>query len=292
MVLSNKSLSVREAFGRQCQPSFSGTAPAATPCQPGASGAARANALQPLPVWLVQMRDSLPVPLPGTRFAPLLTAASEKPFGSLSHAGAQPPRFHKSSKALKLKSVSVEAKVPAVCCSSEGAGVHLLLPRQPGNDTLAAGAGSTGAHLLALDAASGARQASGSKFPPASSSVQPVRGGVGCQHRLSRAFLGQQKLSSWDAEFAKALATSTLNSAPACGGGGMSHVRLRSLHLPRFGVFPLLGRQPKASDKPSEREPRAWASDSRGERPSPQRGGAQFGQQSFQILLLLPAGKS
>ena len=81
----------------------------------------------------------LPVPLPGTCFAPLVPRASAKPFGSLSHASAQqrePPCFHKSSRALELKPASIEVKIPAVCCSSEGAGVHLLLPHQPGGNTL------------------------------------------------------------------------------------------------------------------------------------------------------------
>ena len=69
-------------------------------------------------------------------------------------------------------------------------------------------------------------------------------------------------------------------------------MQLRSLHLPQFGVFPLLGSQPKANEQPSEGELRAWAGNPRGEQPSLLQGGAQFGQQSFQILLLLPAGKS
>lgn len=78
------------------------------------------------------------IPLPGTCFAALVTVASGKPSGSLSHASArqQPPYFHESSRALKLKPASFEAKIPTACCSSEGASVHLLLPRQPGDNTL------------------------------------------------------------------------------------------------------------------------------------------------------------
>lgn len=69
-------------------------------------------------------------------------------------------------------------------------------------------------------------------------------------------------------------------------------MRLRSLHLPRFCVFPLLGWQPKANEKTSEGELRAQAGNPRGEQPSRQQGRAQFGQKSFQILLLLLAGES
>lgn len=80
------------------------------------------------------------IPLPGTCFAALVTVASEKPSGSLSHASAQqqqqPPYFHESSRALKLKPSPSEAEIPTACCSGEGASVHLLLPRQLGDNTL------------------------------------------------------------------------------------------------------------------------------------------------------------
>lgn len=53
---------------------------------------------------------------------------------------------------------------------------------------------------------------------------------------------------------AKALGASKLNSALTCGSRGKSHEQLRSLHLPRFGAFPLLGWQPDGNEKPMESE--------------------------------------
>lgn len=113
---------------------------------------------------------------------------------------------------------------------------------------------------------------SSSKFPPSTGQVAAqALGGL----------LGQQKLSFWDAEFAKPLGTCMLNSAPACGSGGMSRMWLRSLHLPRFGVFPSFGMVAKSKRKPQQggverlgRQLNRWAT-------IPAARGAQFGPQSF-----------
>lgn len=174
--------------------------------------------------------------------------ASEKPSGSLSHARAQwhqPPGFQKPSRALDLKLGSIEVKIPAVCCSSDRACGHLLLPPQPGLDPR--GLISSPTHTKAQHQ---------DENSPTPNPLQRRAGWwqlcaacarrVGCLHSLTRALLGQQKLSSWDTEFAKALGTSMLSSAPLCRGRGVSFMRLCSLHLPRFGAFPLLGWQPKA----------------------------------------------
>lgn len=177
---------------------------------------------------------------------------AEKPFGSLSCASTQqhqPPCCHKCSSAPKLKAVYTKVKTPAVCCSSGGAGVNLLLPRQPGITR-------QHPHQPVLDPRGSAPPLLTLKCSIQTKTNPPAANSHQAQDRLLRrllgAFLGQQKLSSWDAEFAKPLGTCMLNSAPACGSGGMSRMWLRSLHLPQFGVFPSSGMVAKSKRKPQQ----------------------------------------
>lgn len=126
----------------------------------------------------------------------------------------------------------------------------------PGSPSLCQARGSTGT----------ARERSG-PFPCQLTAAQPPC----CTHQHSpRGSAGALQ------DQVTALGTSRLNAALACGTAGVSHVQLRSLHLPCFGASSLLGRRPKGNEKPEE-----------GEQPAP-----QSGQQSSGILLLLPAAKT